>query len=114
MLLQEKIVLNKKDPFDSWNTLQPHYLGKLWRFLGEIFCTRALLSKLKLIDHQPTQQALTVVHDLYCVTRIINDIGVFRENDYITSEQFKLLRDRSTELCAELTLHSIKLTDALG
>ena len=114
MFLQEKVVINKENPFDSWNALQPHYLGNLGRFLGEIFSTRALLSKLKLIDHQPTRQALTVVHDLYCVSRIINDIGVFRENDFISSDQFKLLRDRATQLCAELTSHAIKLTDVIG
>ena len=113
-MLQEKVMMNKEHPFDSWNDLQPFYLGKLGRYLPEIFSSRTLLAKLPKITHIPTQNVMRKVHDLYCLTRIINDIGIFRENDYITSDQFKMIRTKALLLSKELTPHSIRLTDALG
>jgi hypothetical protein len=66
------------------------------------------------IEHPETKFVMEKVHALYCMTRIVNDLGTFRDNDFISTEQSKLMKKATIETCTFLKDHAIKISDAFG
>lgn len=75
--LQEKVLDKKLHPFDAWNELQPHLLGKLGRSFGELFIATNLLRKIQEIKNPINKNVMNQVLSLYLVTRVVNDSGRF-------------------------------------
>ena len=66
------------------------------------------------MKHEESKRVMLLVHELYSLSRVVNDLASFRENDYITTEQGHLFKDRLVQILGELKPHAIKLTDAFG
>ena len=44
-------MMNKEDPLEAWNGLQPLFLGRLGRSFGELFTATSFFDKIKEIRH---------------------------------------------------------------
>jgi hypothetical protein len=51
MELQEKVMQNKEDPLDAWNSIQPHFLSNLGRAFGQLYTATASLKRINSITH---------------------------------------------------------------
>jgi len=114
MKLQEKVMDKHLHPFDAWNELQPHILGKLGWGFGELFIATNLSNWIKELKNQANIGVMTKVLELFLVSWVLLDSGRFREYDYMSTQQIHELQDKCVHLCYDLKPHCIKLSDTFG
>lgn len=51
------------------------------------------------------------LYQLYCLTRIEQDLGTFRDGDYLSSEHGDITKNEIIKLCGELKRHIIPLVE---
>lgn len=101
-------------PLDAWNSVQ-YVVGPLGRAFGELYAAIVMLREINKLDQNTqTFSVLKQVHTLYCLSRVDRDIGTFRNNDFISSEQATWIKASLVDLVGEIKPHAIALTDAFG
>ena len=86
------------NPLDAWNNSQVYLLNSLGKAFGEVYTVQAFYNFLKNVENdinktnKDTKEALAKMYQLYCLTRIEQDLGTFRDGDYLSSDQGDLVR----------------------
>ena len=70
----------------AWNDVQPLFLFKLARSFGVLYCATTFYQMLQEVSHEETRAVLELCHQLYCSDFIVSELGMFRDNDYVSSE----------------------------
>lgn len=102
---------------DAWNQSQVFYLNSLAKAFGELFVVQqfhALVTKIDSDDlktNKDTKEALSKLYQLFCLTRIEQDLGTFRDADYLTSEHGDMVKQLIIRLCGELKRHIIPVVE---
>jgi hypothetical protein len=52
--------------------------------------------------------------ELYAFSKVEQDLGTFREHDYLTTAQGHLISEYVTDLCNEIAESSVRVIDAYG
>ncbi|KAL6070218.1 Acyl-coenzyme A oxidase, variant 2 [Balamuthia mandrillaris] len=109
--LRNKLAKANGDMFTAWNQCLPELLH-----LAKAHVERVVLKKfIKAVKDCPdpeTQKVLKLLCDLYALTRIEEDIGVFRNHEYIKTNKANAISKLVTALCQELSKHAVALVDA--
>ncbi len=104
------------DPWDAWNATQPFYLKDLALAVGELFVVQEyhsfLMNQLTGAPNPDTAEALNLCFQIYCLTKILKDIGTFREHDFLTTEHYQIVRDCLPPMYGSFTRHVGKILDS--
>jgi len=106
--------VDKKDHlFDAWNNSQSYFIQHLIRAYSELFCLKGFLRINEVIKDTNTKIMLDKFLVLFALNSIETDIGVLRENDYITSEAYDLIKSEILDLCSDLSKEFISIMDVI-
>jgi hypothetical protein len=86
------------DPFSAWNSTQVFGLQQAGKAYGELYVLNESIKALKKCNEAATKVVVLKLIQVWALSRIVEDIGVFRENDYLTTEQGKLAKDLLLDL----------------
>ena len=115
MKLAAKVQGQKIEPLQAWNDTQPFLLNNLAKSYGEVFTVQRfneyLKKTLETNVNEETKEAITLLHQLYCLTRIEADLGTFREGDFLTSDHGQMVKKQILEVCGKLKKHIVKITE---
>lgn len=102
--------------FETWNHTQVFFMHSLSISFGEMVLTGELSKKAEVAKAQcaDTGAILTRLLELFVASKVVADLGTFREGDYITSDQGNMIRDWMMDLCNEVAENSIRLIDAVA
>jgi len=98
---------------DAWNDTQVFYLNDLGKAFGELIIVKEYHDFLSQLDktNADTKDCIESLYRLYCLTRINEDMGTFRENDYLTTQQDDLIKKKIIDLCVHIKKYAINLVD---
>lgn len=118
MKLAGKVADKTVHPLDAWNDTQVFYLHHLSRSYGELFGVMQFhkyVQKIRsgeLKTNEDTKEAMILLFQLHCLSRIEADLGTFRDGDYLTSEQGELIKQTILQLCSKVKRHAIALVES--
>ncbi|KAL2652065.1 hypothetical protein R1flu_020193 [Riccia fluitans] len=99
--------------FGAWNRCLNHLLT-----LAESHIESVILAKfneaVKRCEDPDARKLLRLLRDLYALDRIWNDIGTFRNQDYVAPNKAKAIHKQVEILCAETRQVAGQLVDAFG
>ncbi|EAS04704.1 peroxisomal acyl-CoA oxidase (macronuclear) [Tetrahymena thermophila SB210] len=101
------------DPFAAWNGTQVFYLNSLALAYGEVYQAQEFISALNKIHHEQTKEFMLNLFELWGLNIIINDLGTFREGDFVESDTAKQMKDRVVELIKALKDEAIGFLDVV-
>ena len=105
------------NPIDAWNNTQVYLLNALANAYGELFIVQsfhAFIMKLESEDlktNKDTKEAMIKLYQLFCLSRIEQDLGTFRDGDYLTTEHGDMVRQLIIQLCSELKRHIVPIVE---
>jgi acyl-CoA oxidase len=102
--------------FETWNHTQAFFMHSLSISFGEMVLTGELSKMAEVAKAQCTDTGaiLTRLLELFVASKVVADLGTFREGDYISSDQGNMIRDWMMDLCNEVAESSIRLIDAVA
>ena len=113
--LADRVTGEKKEQvFDAWNNTQSFFIQTLIKSYAELFILNGFLRMNEVADHQNTKIMLDKFLVLYALNSIEADIGLFREDDYVTSEGYDLIKNEILELCKDLSNEFISIIDVIS
>ncbi|MCA9592667.1 MAG: acyl-CoA dehydrogenase family protein [Myxococcales bacterium] len=98
--------------FDAFNEVQDHLLA-LARAYGERFVVREVTAAVERATAPAERAQLERLAQLYCLTRVREDMAFFSENGYVEPRKARAIRKLVLTLCRELRPHAIALVEAL-
>jgi acyl-CoA oxidase len=111
--LAEKVETKKKT-FDAWNDSQVFYLQSLAKSYGELYLFDCFRTKIELLVESPTKNVLTELLELFSLVTIEKDLSLYRENDYLFSEDCDLIRNEILDCCNNLKDHFVTILDVIS
>ena len=106
---------------DIWNQTQVFHLNDLAKAYGEIFIVNQFYEffNSKMYKDQSnygndSAECMDLLFKLYCYNKINQDLGTFRENDFLTSEDGARIRELLCETCSKLKRHVVSLVDTFA
>eukprot|EP01102_Stenamoeba_stenopodia_P014952 TRINITY_DN5044_c0_g1_i1.p1 TRINITY_DN5044_c0_g1~~TRINITY_DN5044_c0_g1_i1.p1 ORF type:complete len:734 (+),score=191.25 TRINITY_DN5044_c0_g1_i1:67-2268(+) len=111
--LQEQVA-NGKDVFTAWNDSQVFFLQSLAKSYIEFVIVSKFVDYLQEVNDPTLRSALQQLCDLFAMTRIEQDIGNFRDNDFINSKQTQKLRKDILDLVRQVKDNAIAFVDAIA
>ena len=113
MKLQENVGTSP-DLFTAWNNAQVFHLQTAAKAYGELFCFNEAVIAMENSKCEKTKAVFKNVLDLWTLSRIDEDWGSFRFNDFINSEQYKFVKELIIERCFELKEEVVGIIDAIA
>ena len=117
MKLTGKLADKEIHPLDAWNDSQVFYLHHLGRAFADLFavqCYYNYLQKIKsgeLKPNEDTKECLFLLYQLHCLTKMNDDLGTFREGDYLSSDQGDLIKQTILILLTKVKRHALSLVE---
>ena len=103
----------KHHQFEAWNNSQTFFIQHLIRSYSELFCLKSSARLIDVLRDESTKVMLEKFLVLYALSSIEADIGIYRENDYVTSEGYDLIKNEILSLCADLSKEFISIMDVI-
>lgn len=102
--------------FETWNNTQAFFMHSLSVAFGEMVLTAELSKRAEATKAEcpETGAVLTRLLELFVVSKVVGDLGTFREGDFVSSDQGNLLKDWMLDLCNEVAESSIRVIDAVA
>lgn len=109
-------VTRSKNEFDAWNNSQVFHCQPLGLAFIEALILRKNIEFLesRAIEHEQTAEVFRRLLVLFALYRINLDMGVFRQRDFISASQSKLIQDEILQLLCELKTETIAIVDAIA
>ena len=111
--LQENVGTNP-DLFTAWNNTQVYHLQTAAKSYGEVFCFNEAVKVFEGCKCEKTKVVFKRLLDLWVLTRMDEDWGNFRLNDFINSEQYRFVKELLIERSFELKDEVVGVIDALA
>jgi acyl-CoA oxidase len=104
------------DSVETWHQTQVFYLHPLAIAFGEKVCLDELVKATEVTKARCAQtgELLSRLCELYVLSKVVNDLGTFRDHDYLTFSQAQIVKDYVLDLCNELADHSVRIIDAIA
>ena len=102
--------------FETWNNTQVFHMHALAVAFGEMVIANELSKRVEATKAQcpDTGFVLSRLYELFVASRIVGDLGTFREGDYLNSDQGNLIRDWMVDLSNETADSSMRVIDAIA
>jgi acyl-CoA oxidase len=107
-------VQNKEHVMDAWNNSQTFYIQNLVNSYGEIYILKCFKKINEVIVNKNLKEIMNNLLILFSLSSIEADIGLFRENDFLTSEDFETIKDHILLLCKDLSKHFVNIMDIIS
>jgi len=111
--LQENVGSNP-DLFTAWNNTQVYYLQTAAKSYGEVFCFTEAAKVFDGCKCEKTKAVFKKVLDLWVLTRIDEDWGNFRLNDFINNDQYRFVKELLIDRNLELKDEAVGIIDAIA
>lgn len=105
----------KMKPLDAWNDCQPFRLNSMAIAYGEYVAAREFKDRIdKDMKDADTKEVLLDFCRLYILDIMARDLATFRENDYMSSDCGKWVKEHVVDLCSKLKEEALVVCDAMG
>jgi len=104
------------DSSETWNQTQVFYLHPLALAFGEKVCLDELVKATEVTKARcpQTGELLSRICELYALSKVVNDLGTFRDHDFLTFAQAQTVKDYVLDLCNELGESSVRIIDSIA
>ena len=104
------------DAVETWNQTQVFFLHPLALAFGEKICVDEFVKTVEVTKAKCAQtgEMLSRMCELYVLSKVVNDLGTFRDHDYLTYTQAQTIKDYVLDLCNELAESSVRIIDAVA
>ncbi len=114
-LLEESVGALGKEGLGAWNGLQAICLRKLGLSLGEYFSAVQLEEEIsKNLSGEGNKRVMRELLDIFCVSKILSDIGEYRKEDYLKHEEAEQLKYRLRDMMAKVVPNVMQLCDIIA
>ncbi len=83
-ILEEAVGAIGKEGIKAWNALQSICLRKLGTSVGEYFSALRFQEEVKALSGEGNKKVMSDLLQIYCLSKILGDIGEFRKEDYMS------------------------------
>ena len=101
----------KMSQFDAWNKCQSHLLSAANAHIESVI-TQKFLAGIKMCEDPSCRVALRKMFELYALERIWEDIGSWRNEDYVAPNKAKAIRKLVSQLYAEVRQIALPMVDS--
>ena len=104
------------DVMEAWNHSQVHHLRELSLAYGELYLADIFLTRIAKVASQcpDTKTILMRLFELYVLGVVERDLGTFRESEYISATQGRIVKEYVRDLTWELGESAVRLIDAIA
>ncbi|KJE92816.1 peroxisomal acyl-coenzyme A oxidase 3 [Capsaspora owczarzaki ATCC 30864] len=102
------------DTFSAWNQTQVHYLHAAAKAYLEAVIVAQFDAAIQSCPTVSLRGVLSKLLALFALWRLEGDIAVLREDDFITGQQAKLLKETVLALCLQVKDEAVSLVDAVA
>lgn len=99
---------------DIWNNSQVFYIQHVAKSYAELFVLREFKESIENVKDNSTKIMLNKFLVLYALNSVENDIGIFRENDFISAEAYDLIKNEITDLLDDLSKEIVSILDVIS
>lgn len=114
----QQFIANGKDAANAWNDNLVDLIAlakahcDLYKL--ESFITAIKRHELSKTSSKPVIEILKTLCSLYALSNIEKDMGTFRDNDYITSDQARLIKQQVRKICYSIRPEAISIIDSFS
>jgi acyl-CoA oxidase len=116
MIKLQENVAGFADVGEAWSHTQVHYLRELSKAYGELYLADTFMNRLATVKSTcaDTHAILLRIYELYVLNIIERDLGTFREGNYLSSDQGKMVKEYVRDLTWEIGESAVKIIDAIA
>jgi len=97
---------------EAFNDTQVFYMNDTSKAFGELFVVKSFYDWLKSIKtNDDTLECMNLLFEIHCLSRILADLGTFREYNYITADHEEMIKVEIINLCGKVKRHMVPLFD---
>eukprot|EP01017_Pseudomicrothorax_dubius_P041281 TRINITY_DN6583_c0_g1_i3.p1 TRINITY_DN6583_c0_g1~~TRINITY_DN6583_c0_g1_i3.p1 ORF type:complete len:685 (+),score=152.52 TRINITY_DN6583_c0_g1_i3:51-2105(+) len=112
--LANAVAKHQGNLYDAWQAVQPYFSRETATAYHNVYVANQFLRTVEAFSDRQTKIVLTKLFELWALTSIREDLGVFAEVGYLSGRTIEAIRTRIVSLCGELKDEAIGIIEAVA